>query len=613
MGLLTLGAPLDWSKAKDLAAYVREHGIQQFLSIYNNLKDRNSENLFWGDEVEYIIVDVGGDHVKLSLRSVEILDQLPPDDPLTGAWRPEYGMFMVEGTPGVPYSAEPRDLLAVEANLKVRRQTVQKLLKPTERLVTLTSFPFLGVGDFTVPPSKPGGDAAESMFVSDDCINSHPRFRTLTRNIRHRKGRKVAINIPLFMDSKTDPQVGTANGNEAAKPGHIYMDCMAFGMGSCCLQVTYQCQDLAESKYLYDHMAPLAPIMLALSAAAPIQRGLLADIDVRWTVISQSVDDRTNEELGKEPLKNDRFQIPKSRYDGISCYISEDGQNYNDVDLVYDKAIYQSLVDSGAGISDALARHIAHLFIRDPLVIYQERLELDDANDADHFENIQSTNWQTVRWKPPPPNTPIGWRVEFRPLEAQLTDFENAAFAVFTVLLTRTITSFNLNILTPVSKMDENMNRAHNRDAINKEKFHFRTNIHHCDDDGPPCDNSYEEFTINEIMNGKGDDFVGLVPLVERYLETMEIDVQTKCVVERYLHFISRRASGELLSAASWMRKFVTEHSDYKQDSVVTQAIFNDLMKKTIAVSNGEDTIPEMTANLHEPCKNGHRSHASKR
>lgn len=68
-------------------------------------------------------------------------------------------------------------------------------------------------------------------------------------------------------------------------------------------------------------------------------------------------------------------------------------------------------------------------------------------------KNIQSTNWQTVRFKPPPHNSGMGWRVEFRPMEVQLTDFENAAYVIFVVLLTRAILSFNLNLYIPISKV----------------------------------------------------------------------------------------------------------------------------------------------------------------
>ena len=64
-------------------------------------------------------------------------------------------------------------------------------------------------------------------------------------------------------------------------------------------------------------------------------------------------------------------------------------------------------------------------------------IEIDDETQSDHFENIQSTNWQTLRFKPPPPNSPIGWRVEFRPMEVQFTEYENAAYSIFIVLVTR--------------------------------------------------------------------------------------------------------------------------------------------------------------------------------
>lgn len=39
-----------------------------------------------------------------------------------------------------------------------------------------------------------------------------------------------------------------------------------------------------------------------------------------------------------------------------------------------------------AGIDKLLAQHIAHLFIRDPLLLYEEMIHLDDENASDHFE-----------------------------------------------------------------------------------------------------------------------------------------------------------------------------------------------------------------------------------
>ena len=44
--------------------------------------------------------------------------------------------------------------------------------------------------------------------------------------------------------------------------------------------------------------------------------------------------------------------IPKSRYDSVSTYISQDPalrSEYNDLDLVIDKDIKQRLVDNGSG------------------------------------------------------------------------------------------------------------------------------------------------------------------------------------------------------------------------------------------------------------------------
>lgn len=107
-----------------------------------------------------------------------------------------------------------------------------------------------------------------------------------------------------------------------------------------------------------------------------------------------------------------------------------------------------------------------------------------------------------MRFKPPPPNSSIGWRVEFRPCEVQITDFENAAIVCFTVLLTRVILSYKLNLLIPISKVDQNMVRAQKRDAVKLEKFWFRRDIT-SDIKSDDAQSEYTEFTINEIINGK--------------------------------------------------------------------------------------------------------------
>lgn len=38
------------------------------------------------------------------------------------------------------------------------------------------------------------------------------------------------------------------------------------------------------------------------------------------------------------------------------------------------------------GIDDLLSKHMSHLFIRDPLVVFSETINQDDTSSSDHFE-----------------------------------------------------------------------------------------------------------------------------------------------------------------------------------------------------------------------------------
>ncbi|XP_038051745.1 glutamate--cysteine ligase catalytic subunit-like [Patiria miniata] len=619
MGLLSLGKPLSWEeiKANGYDEHIRRHGLIQFVSLYNKLKDRPCDVLKWGDEVEYMLVKLDHENksAKLLLKAEEILPTLQeqeennPKGDLKTLWRPEYAAYMVEGTPGKPYGGLMAHLNTVEANMKFRRQEVEKLLDTAkgETALSLTAFPRLGCPSFSTPSYKPNPSdegVSKSLFIPDEVIYpGHPRFRSLTKNIRKRRGEKVAINIPIFKDKNTPtPFVEEfvndhdGEGARAAKPDHVYMDCMGFGMGNSCLQMTFQACHINEARHLYDQLTPLCPIILALSAASPIYKGYLTDHDCRWNVIAGSVDDRTPEERNLEPLKNNKFVIPKSRYDSIDSYLSPNGERYSDIDLVLDERDCQELMDKG--IDRQLARHIAHLFIRDPVSVFAEMIDQDDSKDSDHFENIQSTNWQTMRFKPPPVNSNIGWRVEFRPIEVQLTDFENAAFVVFVVLLTRTILTFKLNLLMQLSKVDLNMQQAQKRNAILNSKFYFRKDLQSCACDCP-IENEQCLMSINTIINGGplGDgqgDFPGLIPLINQYLASVETDLDTRCTIMCYLKLISDRASGKLQTLAAWIRDFVDSHPEYKHDSVVTDRINYDLVTACDQITKGQMTAPEL-------------------
>ena len=214
-------------------------------------------------------------------------------------------------------------------------------------------------------------------------------------------------------------------------------------------------------------------------------------------------------------------------------------------------------------------------------------------------------------------------------MELQLTDFENAAFTAFVVLVTRVIIAFDLNLYIPLSKVDANMQRAHSRNAAAKGKFFFRRHMAPLEegDDGfgvkytsmfvkavnghngvasnSPTnstigahangetdglgvsnrrrnapygpgsseENSFEEMSMAEIMCGKGSHFPGLIPLILAYLDHINCDKVTKERLLKYLSFIERRACGELVTPATWMRNYVRTHPKYKGDSVVTDEI----------------------------------------
>ena len=125
--------------------------------------------------------------------------------------------------------------------------------------------------------------------------------------------------------------------------------------------------------------------------------GTLAGTDTRWDVISQSVDDRTAAERGlgegqkgegegedKELVAGGKKRLYKSRYSSVSRFIGKTEsieeraalESLNDMDANIDEEAYKMLTEGG--LDHSLASHIAHLFVRDPLVIFDDAVVLDD-------------------------------------------------------------------------------------------------------------------------------------------------------------------------------------------------------------------------------------------
>ena len=184
-----------------------------------------------------------------------------------------------------------------------------------------------------------------------------------------------------------------------------------------------------------------------------------------------------------------------------------------------------------------------------------------------------------------------GWRVEFRPLEIQLTDFENAAFSLLTVLTTRCMLAMGYNFYLPISLVEENMRRAQLQNAaieqkfwVRKESFHRPTNNFPTSvaaggigagaaggvgagavdgEQGNSCTTYGDvesgrslvpamseitpiEMSLHEFFAGNNTkDFLGLIPAIYDYLAALGCDDSTIEKLRPYLTLLQKRASGK--------------------------------------------------------------------
>ena len=617
MGFLKVfGIVLKFDESKKYFKTIKDNFVNY---VIKELKKRYTckEPLF-GFEFEFHKINIDKQNKKISLdlsAQQDIINSNKQQNLEQFHLSHEYGGWMYEVIPTSPFKMNELDL--VENSVT----NLYKFLNDkygNNIFLSLGSYPLLGVGNYFINGDISDDEEEEEEFnknekykenrlkfiedinnnnlsksdyLTDKIINRHPRFGNLTRNIRLRRGGKVEIKIPIYKDKNTNLNIKT---KDEPYPGYINMDAMGFGMGCCSLQITIGCDSLDDSLKIYDQLIPLAPLFLILSSSTPIYKGKLCEFDNRWSIISKSVDDRTEEE--RNPL-SEKY-IYKSRYSPIYSYIGNINKYYNNYPkFPINKEYYNKFIKEG--ISENLATHFCNLCVRDPLVIFEEKINIKDKNDMTHFETINSTNWNSLRFKlPRPADNDYSYKIEIRTSDLQLTPFENTSIILLIIYLYKIIISNKCNFIIPITKIDENYQNGYQQDAINTQKFWWRincfdTSINNINDESfnyiEDEKNNIKLLTINEIFNGaKEYNYPGLLNFIRDEIKIDDkIDNNKKQYYFKFADYLEKKTKGEIWTDAKYIRKFVDNHPKYNKDSIVTEEINFDLITHLLNIQNG--------------------------
>ena len=619
--LIIFGRVLEYDESKPFFKIIKDKFIEVVINALKSEKSCRYPLFGFEFEFQKITIDNEKKHVYLDITAQDdILKSSKYNLHSEFQISHEYGGWMIESIHNNPFNFNEIEKIP-QTIINLYTYLNNKIGQ--NKILSLANFPLLGVGNYFIEQdylklinNEEEKDEKEeikllleqiktnpyskSIYTSDMIINRHPRFAGLTKNIRTRRGSKVEIKVPIFKDINT-------NLNNEPFPNFVHMDSMAFGMGCCSTQVTVGACSLNAATLLYDNLIPFTPIFLVMSSACPIFKGKITDYDNRWKIISDSVDDRTEDERNI----NSQNYIEKSRYGPVYSYISDSKYSYdfnNDYrKFPINKDYYNKLIENG--ISPKLSEHFCNLLVRDPLVIFSEKINIDDKNDMSHFENINSTNWNALRFKlPRSSDGDTCFKIEIRTLDLQISPYENTSMICMILLTYALILCSNeINFIIPISKVDENFKRAYKKDAINKEKFWWRIdcfkdeklleiNCTNCvrfrkefkRDENLTYEkdqNNIKELTINEIFNGcEKYNYPGLIVY---YKKIMNFMFKTNNM-NNYIDFIEKRAKGEIWTDAKYIRNFVLNHEKYKKDSIVTDEINYDLIKHILLIQNGE-------------------------
>ncbi|WUR04855.1 glutamate-cysteine ligase [Vairimorpha necatrix] len=579
MGLLRSGNILTWNRLWKTREIIKNKGIDQFIIVYNRNKDNITTVKAFGEELELIAVIKNEGTYKLYCGGEKIIGKAENTSV-------EYGRYMIEISPKNTYDESTID--KVENGITSSIKGIEEVSEPDVYIIMMPCFPYMHYKNFY--DTKPlTSDVTLSLNFPDNAITQHKRFESFTENIRNRRGKKIDGYIEVMED------INLINDNLNK---YIHIDSMGQGMGCCGLQVTIQGKTIDEARYVYDMMGALGPVLLRLTRGTPCANGKLLNTETRWEMLEMSVDCRVNDERGSESIYSNvdneyeySQKIPKSRFSPFDLFISNDKRNldnYNDTNPPIHNPIYSKLIKNG--IDHKLSMHIASLFIRDPVVSYEETNE----QTFDDFENIQSSNWRSVRFKIPIERMPKdlrGWKVEVRPMEIQATAFENAAFIYLVYLTIQAILEYDLNFYIPISLVDANFFNANrfirkSSDYQSKlqeddQKFFYRKNITDANE-AEVC-----EGTVKDIFLGT-EESQGILHFVYKIIDD-KYSAHSE-FLKKYINFIEDKINNKYLSLSDYIRKFVITHPDYKNDSVLSDVILNELIENMVKIRQNNNT-----------------------
>ena len=442
----------------------------------------------------------------------------------------------------------------------------------------------LGAKDEVFPLAERAAQNRYSQSDSflDSTITDHSRFRTLTQNTRTRHEGKPLIRIPVFADVNT-------------KEKELVLDHFGFGMCNTALQVTYSCRDLTEARLAHDLMHVLSPFMLSFSSSVFAVGGKLVDWNARFRIIEQSTDDRKPAEQGK---------LVKTRYSTNNLFLSNDKKckaRYNDSKFTLNKAFQKQLhaqlkkQDSALARDRRLLNHFAYLFVRDFLIVFPERAVEGYCEDTNDFESLQSTNWHSMRLKPPGAlDSNLGWLLEFRCMDSPITEREKSVLVFVATLFMRVVTDpfLDVDFYAPISVVDHNFDQAIKRDSLTSGRFLFRKHFCPLLPGYQPNNDELVELTMAEFWGGSAD-FAGMRGLFQMFVvvnaaklaqesETTGEDVVGN--IWQCFRFLLARAEGKIQSCSRYLREFVLKHADYKQDSNLSNKIVADVIEKVLEI-----------------------------